>query len=49
MIEVLVKEHKFLDENMSWIVEKGAYRIMTGNSSKNLSKTKYRNRVVVPE
>nr|WP_313899412.1 fibronectin type III-like domain-contianing protein [Elizabethkingia anophelis] len=46
MIEVLVKEHKFLDEKMNWIIKKGTYRIMIGNSSKNLPKTKYRNRVV---
>ncbi|CAM3886333.1 fibronectin type III-like domain-contianing protein [Elizabethkingia bruuniana] len=45
MIEILVKEHKVLDEKMNWIVEKGTYRIMIGNSSKNLPKTKYRNRV----
>ncbi len=49
MIEVLVKEHKFLDEKMNWIVEKGAYIIMIGNSSKNLPKSKCRNRVVVSE
>ncbi|HFK5571623.1 beta-1,3-glucosyltransferase [Elizabethkingia meningoseptica] len=35
-IEVPVKELKFLDEHMNWIVEKGTYRIMVGNSSKNL-------------
>lgn len=46
MIEVLEQEHKFPDEKMNWIVEKGAYIIMIGNSSKNLPKTKYRNRVV---
>ncbi|MDX8572258.1 MULTISPECIES: fibronectin type III-like domain-contianing protein [Elizabethkingia] len=37
MIEVPVKEFKFLDEKMNWIVEKGTYRIMIGNSSKNLT------------
>ncbi|MDX8569485.1 fibronectin type III-like domain-contianing protein [Elizabethkingia sp. HX XZB] len=37
MIEVPVKEIKFLDEKMNWIVEKGTYRIMIGNSSKNLT------------
>lgn len=36
-IEVPVKELQFLDEKMSWTVEKGTYRIMVGNSSKNLS------------
>ncbi|WP_294244388.1 glycoside hydrolase family 3 N-terminal domain-containing protein [uncultured Chryseobacterium sp.] len=35
-IEVPVKELKFLDEKMNWTVEKGEYRIMVGNSSKNL-------------
>jgi beta-glucosidase len=35
-IEIPVKEFQFLDEKMNWIVEKGAYRIMVGNSSKNL-------------
>ncbi|WP_370899191.1 beta-glucosidase [Chryseobacterium gossypii] len=35
-IEVPVKELQFLDEKMNWIVEKGVYRIMVGNSSKNL-------------
>jgi len=35
-IEVPVKELQFLDEKMNWIVEKGTYRIMVGNSSKNL-------------
>lgn len=35
-IEVPVKDLQFLDENMKWIVEKGTYRIMVGNSSKNL-------------
>lgn len=35
-IEVPVKELQFLDEKMNWIVEKGTYRIMMGNSSKNL-------------
>ena len=35
-IEVPVKELKFLDENMNWTVEKGTYRILVGNSSKNL-------------
>jgi len=35
-IEVPVQELKFLDEKMNWIVEKGMYRIMVGNSSKNL-------------
>jgi len=35
-IEVPVQELKFLDEKMNWIVEKGTYRIMIGNSSKNL-------------
>ncbi|MDC8104640.1 glycoside hydrolase family 3 C-terminal domain-containing protein [Chryseobacterium sp. B21-037] len=36
-IEVPVKDLKFLDEKMNWIVEKGTYRIMIGNSSKNLT------------
>nr|WP_228464636.1 fibronectin type III-like domain-contianing protein [Chryseobacterium antibioticum] len=36
-LEIPVKELKFLDEKMEWIVEKGTYRIMVGNSSKNLS------------
>jgi beta-glucosidase len=31
-----VKELQFLDKEMNWIVEKGTYRIMVGNSSKNL-------------
>ncbi|GAA4153931.1 glycoside hydrolase family 3 C-terminal domain-containing protein [Chryseobacterium ginsenosidimutans] len=35
-IEVPVKELQFLDEKMNWTVEKGTYRIMVGNSSKNL-------------
>ncbi|MDF2831644.1 MAG: beta,3-glucosyltransferase [Chryseobacterium indoltheticum] len=35
-IEVPVKELQFLDSKMKWIVEKGTYRIMVGNSSKNL-------------
>lgn len=35
-IEVPVKELQFLDEQMNWTVEKGTYRIMVGNSSKNL-------------
>ncbi|MDQ8141232.1 glycoside hydrolase family 3 N-terminal domain-containing protein [Chryseobacterium sp. CFS15] len=35
-IEVPVKELQFLDSKMNWIVEKGTYRIMVGNSSKNL-------------
>ncbi|SFN03852.1 beta-glucosidase [Chryseobacterium oleae] len=36
IIEVPVKDLKFLDGNMKWMVEKGTYRIMVGNSSKNL-------------
>lgn len=35
-VEVPVRELQFLNEKMNWIVEKGAYRIMVGNSSKNL-------------
>lgn len=35
-IEVPVKQLQFLNEKMEWIVEKGTYRIMIGNSSKNL-------------
>lgn len=35
-IEVPVKELQFLDEKINWIVEKGEYRIMVGNSSKNI-------------
>ncbi|MDY0932366.1 glycoside hydrolase family 3 N-terminal domain-containing protein [Chryseobacterium sp. CFBP8996] len=35
-IEVPVKELQFLNSTMNWIVEKGTYRIMVGNSSKNL-------------
>lgn len=35
-IEVPIQELKFLDEKMNWIIEKGNYRIMVGNSSKNL-------------
>jgi beta-glucosidase len=35
-IEVPVKELRFLDEKMNWIIEKGIYRILVGNSSKNL-------------
>lgn len=35
-IEVPVQELKFLHEKMNWIVEKGTYRILVGNSSKNL-------------
>ncbi|MCJ8155310.1 glycoside hydrolase family 3 C-terminal domain-containing protein [Chryseobacterium sp. SSA4.19] len=35
-IEVPVKELQFLDEKMNRTVEKGTYRIMVGNSSKNL-------------
>lgn len=36
IIEVPVKELQFLDSEMNWVTEKGAYRIMVGNSSKNL-------------
>lgn len=36
-IEVPVKQLQFLNEKMNWTVEKGIYRIMVGNSSKNLS------------
>ncbi|WP_345987589.1 glycoside hydrolase family 3 N-terminal domain-containing protein [Chryseobacterium sp. Chry.R1] len=36
-IEVPVKDLKFLDEKKNWTVEKGTYRIMIGNSSKNLT------------
>lgn len=36
-LEVPVRELQFLDENMNWTVEKGMYRIMIGNSSKNLT------------
>ncbi|ANF51998.1 beta-1,3-glucosyltransferase [Chryseobacterium glaciei] len=36
-IEVPIQKLKFLDEKMNWIVEKGTYRIMVGNSSKNLT------------
>lgn len=36
-MEVPVKELQFLNEKMNWTVEKGIYRIMVGNSSKNLS------------
>ncbi|MFN1215702.1 glycoside hydrolase family 3 N-terminal domain-containing protein [Chryseobacterium kwangjuense] len=35
-IQVPVRDLQFLDENMKWTVEKGMYRIMVGNSSKNL-------------
>ncbi len=35
-IEVPVKQLQFLNEKMEWVVEKGTYRIMIGNSSKNL-------------
>lgn len=35
-VEIPVKELQFLDKEMNWIVEKGTYRIMVGNSSKNL-------------
>jgi beta-glucosidase len=35
-IKIPVKELRFLNENMNWTVEKGTYRIMVGNSSKNL-------------
>jgi beta-glucosidase len=35
-IEVPVKELQFLNSAMNWTVEKGTYRIMVGNSSKNL-------------
>lgn len=35
-IEIPIRELQFLDEKMNWIVEKGTYRIMVGNSSKNL-------------
>jgi beta-glucosidase len=35
-IEVPAKDLQFLDEKMNWIVEKGTYRILVGNSSKNL-------------
>ncbi|WP_294298864.1 beta-glucosidase [uncultured Chryseobacterium sp.] len=36
-IEVPVKEMQFLDEKMNWTIEKGTYRILVGNSSKNLA------------
>lgn len=36
IIEVPVKQLQFLNEKMEWTVEKGIYRIMVGNSSKNL-------------
>ncbi|PIF46550.1 beta-glucosidase [Chryseobacterium sp. 52] len=35
-IEIPVKELQFLDEKMNWVIEKGTYRIMVGNSSKDL-------------
>lgn len=35
-LELPVRELQFLDENMKWVVEKGTYRIMVGNSSKNV-------------
>nr|WP_280696003.1 fibronectin type III-like domain-contianing protein [Chryseobacterium sp. H1D6B] len=35
-IEVPVEELKFLDEKMNWVIENGTYRILVGNSSKNL-------------
>ncbi|MGH1518015.1 glycoside hydrolase family 3 N-terminal domain-containing protein [Chryseobacterium sp. JK1] len=35
-IEIPVKQLQFLNEKMEWTVEKGTYRIMVGNSSKNL-------------
>lgn len=35
-IQIPVRDLQFLDENMKWTVEKGTYRIMVGNSSKNL-------------
>ncbi|SDQ65624.1 beta-glucosidase [Chryseobacterium soldanellicola] len=35
-IEIPVQDLKFLDEKMNWTIEKGTYRIMAGNSSKNL-------------
>lgn len=35
-IEIPVKELQFLDEKMNWVTEKGTYRILVGNSSKNL-------------
>lgn len=35
-IKVPVSELRFQDEKMNWVVEKGTYRIMVGNSSKNL-------------
>ncbi|WP_294280933.1 beta-glucosidase [uncultured Chryseobacterium sp.] len=36
VIELPVQQLQFLDEKMNWAVEKGTYRIMVGNSSKNL-------------
>lgn len=36
LITVPAKELQFLDEKMNWMVEKGTYRILVGNSSKNL-------------
>ncbi|WP_262498044.1 beta-glucosidase [Chryseobacterium sp. MYb7] len=36
-IEFPIKQLQFLNEKMKWVVEKGTYRIMVGNSSKNLS------------
>lgn len=35
-IKLAVKDLAFLDENMQWKVEEGEFRIMVGNSSKNL-------------
>ncbi|WP_213280055.1 beta-glucosidase [Chryseobacterium indologenes] len=35
-IEVPIQQLQFLNEKMEWAVEKGTYRIMVGNSSKNL-------------
>ncbi|KXH85025.1 beta-glucosidase [Chryseobacterium kwangjuense] len=35
-IQVPVRDLQFLDGDMKWTVEKGTYRIMVGNSSKNL-------------
>ncbi|WP_080779790.1 beta-glucosidase [Chryseobacterium phocaeense] len=35
-IQVPVRDLQFLDEDMKWTVEKGTYRIMVGNSSRNL-------------
>lgn len=35
-INVPIKDLQFLNEQEQWVIEKGTYRLLIGNSSKNL-------------